>query len=149
MRNSGAAPIWSGLLIAALIIIPVPAPAQQAIEPRQYQKLQQQVEQLRSDAAPRRSKLWKFSALALAGALAADTATSWGRAELNPLIRSQGGRFDARSFGLKAGIAGGGLLAQYLLLRQAPQAEKAAAWTNFGAAGLLGAAAIRNHQANR
>lgn len=133
----------------ASLVFPALSSAQQAMEPQQYQNLQQQVEQLRSDAPVRRSLLWKLSAVALAGALAADTASSWGRPELNPLVRGQAGRFDGRSFGLKAGIAGGGLLAQYLLLRKAPQAEKAAAWTNFGAAGLLGAAAIRNHQANR
>jgi hypothetical protein len=148
MRNSRVAQIWCGMVMVSLAL-PTISPAQQVLDPQQYQHLQQQVEQLRADAPVKRSKLWKFSALALAGALAADSASSWGRPELNPLVRGNAGRFDARSFGLKASIAGGGLLTQYLLLRKAPQAEKAAAWTNFGAAGLLGAAAIHNYQARR
>ncbi|MDX2179394.1 MAG: hypothetical protein SFV18_07370 [Bryobacteraceae bacterium] len=95
---------------------------------------------------PRKPKMrfWKASALVLAGALAADTASSWGRPELNPLVRGGGGRFDARSFGIKAGIAGGGLAIQYFLLKRSPQAERAAAYANFTAAGTLGYAAARN-----
>ena len=147
MRNSRRR-IWGAVAMVALAM-PTVAPAQQVMDPQQYQQMQQQVAQLRAEAPVKRSRLWKLSALALAGALAADSASSWGRPELNPLVRGNAGRFDGRSFSLKAGIAGGGLLAQYVLLRRAPQAEKAAAWTNFGAAGLLGAAAIRNYQANR
>jgi hypothetical protein len=96
------------------------------------------------DAPPRKMKFWKASALALAGALAADTASSWGRVELNPLVRGGAGRFDARSFGIKAGIAGGGLALQYLLLKRAPQAERAAACSNFAAAGVLTYGAVHN-----
>jgi len=101
------------------------------------------------EAPKRKMRFWKASALVLAGALAADTASSWGRPELNPLVRGQGGRFDARSFGIKAGIAGGGLALQYFLLKRAPHAERAAAYSNFAAAGTLAYGAARNWSLGR
>lgn len=93
---------------------------------------------------PEGRRLWKWSAVVLAGALAADSASSWNRYEANPLLRSADGRFQGGNLALKAGIAGGGLLAQWLILRKRPEAARAASTVNFSAAGLLGGAAIHN-----
>ncbi len=92
----------------------------------------------------RPSKLWRLSVAALAAGSAADAWNSYGRPELNPLLRSPGGIFSARGIGIKAAVAGGGVAAQWLVLRRRPDAARAAAITNFGVAGLFTGVAVRN-----
>lgn len=92
----------------------------------------------------RPSKLWRFSVAALAASSAADAWSSYGRTEANPLLRSPGGTFSARALGIKAAIAGGGVAAQWLVMRKRPESANAAAITNFGMAGLFTGVAARN-----
>ena len=92
----------------------------------------------------RPSKLWRFSVAALAAGSAADAWSSYGRTEVNPLLRSPSGTFSARALGIKAAIAGGGVAAQWIVLRKRPESARVAAITNFGMAGLFTGVAARN-----
>ncbi len=112
-------------------------------------ELRQQVEVIRNEESSHRSRSWKISAIVLVGALAADAATSWGKHEINPLVPTGGGTFGGRSFGLKAGVTGGTLVAQYFLLKKQPHAERAATFANFGLSGLLTSAAVSNARMSR
>ncbi len=95
-------------------------------------------------AETRAASLWKTSVAVLAGATAADAATSIGRVELNPLLRSADGRFHARGVAIKAAITGGAVAAQWLMLRNNSKAGKYAAAANFAAASLFAGVAARN-----
>lgn len=88
---------------------------------------------------------WKLSAFCTAAAFAADTHSSWGRMEMNPLLRSSNGQFGLQGMSVKALIAGGAIGAQYALLRKHPKAEKYGIVTNFILAGFVGTAAVSNY----
>jgi hypothetical protein len=104
------------------------------------------VEMPRYEHASKRSNFWKASLAMLAASSAADAASSWGRLEANPLLRSSNGRFGWHGIALKAAIFGGVAGAQYLLLKKNPGAEKWGAATNIVLSGVLTSAAISNHQ---
>lgn len=95
---------------------------------------------------PRSRRWWLTSVAALVGANAADVASSYGRQEANPLLRSGAGRFNARSAGIKIGIVGGVLALQSFALRKAPEAHRTLAITNFAGAGAMAAIAAKNWQ---
>lgn len=99
----------------------------------------------------RPSRLWRWSVAALAAGSATDAWSSFGRHEANPLLRDQRGQFSGRAIGIKAAIAGSGVAAQWLVFRRRPEAARAAAFTNFGMAGLFTGVAVRNRSltANR
>lgn len=118
---------------------------EQTVDHTRHAQLRQQVAQIRDDAPAPRSLNWKLSTVALLAAFALDTHSSWGKLEANPLLRGQGNRFDGRSFGIKAGITGGSLLGQYLLLRKAPSVEPVATFANYAVAGTMTGVAIRNY----
>lgn len=77
------------------------------------------------------------------GATSADAATSWGRVELNPLLRNSRGEFGARGLALKFGIFGGVELTKWSLLRKGHRGR----WVrslSLAPAVAFGAAAARN-----
>lgn len=90
-------------------------------------------------------KLWRWSAVALAAATAADSHSSYGMRELNPLLRGSGKRFDAGSAALKAGAVGAFLLGQRLFHRGRPGQMKSWAALNFSMAATTGAFAAHNY----
>jgi hypothetical protein len=90
----------------------------------------------------RGKRLWKWSVGVLAAANAADTMTSMGRYELNPVLGA--GRFGPRATGLKIGISAAMIGAQYLILRRRPQAMRKAAFVNFAMAGATAGVAALN-----
>ncbi|MBK7928347.1 MAG: hypothetical protein IPJ98_12890 [Bryobacterales bacterium] len=107
------------------------------------------VERLRTEPPPQRplappTRLWKASLAALAIATAADLATSLGKRELNPALRSADGRFGARGVAIKSLVTGSSLAGQWFLVRRSPQAAPYAAVANFGMAGVFSAAALHN-----
>lgn len=90
--------------------------------------------------------LWRASVAALAVTNIMDAKSSWGKRELNPALAGSGGTFGARGALLKAGIVGGAVALQFLILRHGPSKSlcRALAAINFGGAGLVGSAAVRN-----
>jgi hypothetical protein len=87
--------------------------------------------------------VWRASQALLAGANAADTATSWGKYESNPLLRT-GQRFGYGSMAIKLGILGGGLAAQHFIARKYPNQTPYLATANLAATAVLAAAAAHN-----
>jgi hypothetical protein len=99
-----------------------------------------------ASGAQRRSRwraAWRVSQAVLAGADAADAASSWGKNEMNPLVRV-GGRFSYGSLAIKLGALAGGLAAQHYIVRKAPERMPLLASANLAIAGLLGSIAARN-----
>lgn len=90
-------------------------------------------------------KLWWGSVAAVIAASSVDAHSSWGRQELNPVLRDSNGRFAVKGVALKAAIAGGVVAAQWFMMRRNPKAAKYAAVTNFGMASLFGYVAIHNY----
>ena len=79
----------------------------------------------------------------LAGADAADAASSWGKIEANPLVRS-GHTFSYGSLAIKIGAVTAGMAAQHYILRMAPNKAPLFATTNLAAAAMLGVVAQHN-----
>jgi len=96
-----------------------------------------------ADKPARWQTVWRISQALLAGADAADAASSWGKHETNPLMRT-GQRFGYGSLAIKLGALTGGVVAQHLILRRAPYQTPLFASANLGGAVLLGVAAEHN-----
>ena len=91
-------------------------------------------------------KLYRASLFALAGAQAADIATSWGRQELNPFLTpgSPNARFGPRAFGLKSAFLSSSLVFQSFAIRRNPRLRRPFAFVNFISAAALSAVALAN-----
>lgn len=86
-----------------------------------------------------------MSVVAVLAAQAADSASSWGAIELNPILAPQRGmRFDGRAAGIKFGITGALLLTEYVVVRRNPDRGRAFAKLNWGLAAVTSAIAVRN-----
>lgn len=96
----------------------------------------------------RSKKLFAISLAALTTAALADTATSWGKAESNPVLGQS--RFGAGQTGIKIGLVSAALAGQFILVRHR-SAHTANAFTaiNFASAGVLGVIAYRNSTVSR
>ena len=80
--------------------------------------------------------IWKASLAAVVAGNAGDAATSWGKGETNPGLRTgTPGVFGARSIAIKGGITTAVLIPQLILKHR--HAEKAMAIVNFTAARCL------------
>lgn len=91
------------------------------------------------------SRLWMASSIALIAATSADMASSWGRYEANPMLRSADGRFGARGVSIKLAITGAMIVPQMFIMRQSPGAQRLFTIANFAQAGLYTSVAIRNY----
>ena len=96
-----------------------------------------------ASAESRWSKIYHWSAVALVASSTADVASSVGKLEANPLLRSGDGRFGARGAGIKLGACVAVLLIQNRA-RKSGKSEKPMAIANFAVSGLYGGAAIHN-----
>ncbi|MGO4880767.1 MAG: hypothetical protein ACLP59_08100 [Bryobacteraceae bacterium] len=96
-----------------------------------------------ADRAVRWRTIWRVSQALLAGADAADAASSWGKNEANPLVRA-GQRFSYGSLAIKLGAVSGCLAAQHYILRKAPEETPFFATANLAAAAVLGGVAAHN-----
>lgn len=99
-----------------------------------------------ASAAERRSRwhtVWRVSQVLLAGAETADIASSWGKNEANPLVRS-GRRFSYGSLAIKLGALSGGLAVQHYIVRRHPEQARVFASSNLAVAAMLGVVAERN-----
>jgi hypothetical protein len=90
------------------------------------------------------SKVWVASCLTLLAATSVDMASSWGRYEANPMLRSSDGRFGAKGVSMKLLFAGATLTPQYLL-RHKQGSQKLFTIANFLQTGLYTGVAIRNY----
>lgn len=93
--------------------------------------------------APKPDKLWKVSMATVAGAEVADVASSWGLYELNPVLGR--GQFGLRQASIKGGVAGAGLVAEWILVKKWPKFSRTFRWVNFGVSAELGAVAWHNY----
>jgi hypothetical protein len=96
-----------------------------------------------ADRPSRWRAVWRVSQAMLAGADAADAASSWGKNEANPLVRA-GQRFSYGSLAIKMGALTGGMVAQHYILRKAPNKTPLFASTNLAAAAMLAVVAEHN-----
>jgi hypothetical protein len=94
-------------------------------------------------------KRWMWSAIALTAASFADVHSSWGKSEANGLLRSSNGTFGAKGLGIKAGMVGGILLGQHLIVSKNPKLAGATTFANYGMAGLKLSVATRNYQISK
>jgi len=79
----------------------------------------------------------------LAGGEAADAASSWGKNEANPLVRT-GQHFSYGSMAIKLGALGAGMVTQRYILSKSPNKAPLFAATNVAAAAMLGVVAEHN-----
>lgn len=93
-------------------------------------------------AESRWTKVYRASVTAVAAASIADAATSLGKGESNPALRSPGGTFGARGIEIKLAIVAGSTAIGWLVTRHHSRAIPAIA--NCGMAGVYGAIALRN-----
>jgi hypothetical protein len=92
-------------------------------------------------------RLWKISVLALVAANALDFASSRGRMEANPLMRTPNGSFSwQRGLMVKTSVSAVTITMQMLMMRKSRDAsgERAAAIVNLGSAAAIGGIAAHN-----
>ena len=87
--------------------------------------------------------VWGASVGAMLGATAMDAATSVGKYESNPLLRSADGKFGLRGMAIKGGLAGFTLIPQ-IFLRNHKELRTKLAIANFIQAGVFSGVAIHN-----
>lgn len=103
-----------------------------------------QIPQITGQPAPAGKALWIASLAALGAASVLDATSSWGKPELNPLLRGSDGHFGPRSATIKLSVAAAGSLFQWLVLRKHPKGYRAAAIGNIGVAAAFTGASIHN-----
>jgi hypothetical protein len=104
-----------------------------------------------ASAADRQSRwriLWHVSQAMLAGANVADAASSWGKTEANPLVRT-GVSFSYGSLAIKLGVMSGGLAAQHYVQHKMPAKTPLFASANLATAAMLAVVADHNMHVSR
>ncbi len=96
-----------------------------------------------AERSSRWHRVYRVSQLLLAGGNAADVASSWGKNEANPLVRT-GQRFSYGSLAIKMGTLAGSLAVQHLVVRHHPAAVPFLASGNLAASAMLGVVAAHN-----
>jgi hypothetical protein len=96
-----------------------------------------------ADKPSRWRAVYRVSQAMLAAANAADAASSWGKNEADPLVRT-GRSFNYGSLAIKLGALTAGMAAQHHILRKTPNKTKLFASTNLAAAAMLGLVAEHN-----
>jgi len=89
------------------------------------------------------NKVWAASIAALLGGTTMDAASSWGKSESNPLLRSANGTFGMKGLMIKGGLAGA-MIAPEIMMRNNEDAKKKLAIVNFVAAGVFSAVVFHN-----
>lgn len=98
-------------------------------------------------AVAKHSRLWRWSAAALALASVLDASSSIGLHEDNPVLGT--GQFGMRAAAIKGGLVFGSLALQYWAARKHPSLEKPASIVNFSVAAGLTGIAIHNLRVQR
>ncbi len=93
----------------------------------------------------RTKKLFAASVAAMTSAATADAASSWGKAESNPVLGQS--RFGMAQTSIKIGLVSAAIGGQYFIMRHhGAHAAAGFAAVNFVSAGVLGAVAYHNSQ---
>lgn len=96
------------------------------------------------------NELYRFSQIALASTSALDAHSSWNKPELNPVLRSEDGRFRWRGIAIKAAVTGGVLSGSHFLKRRGEKKLAAVVNLTLSAAFIyLSVRNYRNFQPNR
>ena len=91
----------------------------------------------------RTKRLYHASLAAVTTAAMADAVTSWGKAEMNPVLGQ--GRFGVGQAGMKIGLVSAAMAGQFFLMRHhGGRAAAGFAAVNLASAGVLGAVAYHN-----
>jgi hypothetical protein len=96
-----------------------------------------------ADRSSRWRAVWHVSQSLLVAGNTADIATSWGKYETNPLLRT-GSRFSYGSMAIKLGMMMGGLTVQHYVARKFPNRIPYFASANLALTGVLGIVAAHN-----
>lgn len=91
----------------------------------------------------RSATVWKISIATMLAATAFDAASSWGKSEQNPLLRSSNGTFGAKGLAVKASLAGISLVPQ-LIFRNNMGLRKIFTIINFGDTAMFTAIGAHN-----
>lgn len=94
----------------------------------------------------RAKRFWVFSVAGLAAANTFDVGSSWGKHELNGMLRSQDGTFGPRGTAAKIGLQGVFMATESLFVRHDTRGtrHRLAAWINLAAGAAITAVAARN-----
>ena len=96
-----------------------------------------------ADRPGRWRALWHASEALLVAGNTADAATSWGKYETNPMLRT-GSRFSYGSLAIKLGMVTGTIAVQHYVVRKSPNQVRYFAPANLAAAVAFGAIAAHN-----
>lgn len=96
------------------------------------------------EAARPGKRRWWVSVAAVAAASVMDMQSSWGRREVNPILRGPDGRFGARGAVVKSSMVGVSWGLQLLLLERKPRMSSAFSGANLGLAAWMAGVAVRN-----
>ncbi len=141
-KHSLLSPMIAHAVLALGLLVAVPAVRADSVETVELHAQLSQANQTRRQAKWKRIYHWSLAALA--SGVAHDSASSWQKFEANPLLCDRYGRFSHRGLTIKAGLAAGSAVTGYLIVRKYPYGARAAAITNFAAAGMLHSVAAHN-----
>ena len=96
-----------------------------------------------ADRPSRWHAVWRVSQAMLVAGNTADIASSWGKYETNPLLRT-GARFSYGSMAIKLGMMTGSLAVQQYIAHKHPDRIPYFASANLAVAGVLGIVAFHN-----
>jgi len=90
-------------------------------------------------------KRWMLSLAPLVASQALDASSSWGMRELNPALAGSDGRFGMKAAGIKFGVVGGLIGAEYFLVKKYPASAKFFSIVNISTAGVTAGLAWHNY----
>lgn len=87
-------------------------------------------------------KQWKISTIALVAGTTSDAVTSYGMYELNPVLKSQDGKFENKALSIKYALAGATILMEYKMKNH----RKICTILNYGSTAMFGITAWHNQK---
>lgn len=88
---------------------------------------------------------WKISVAPLVASQALDVSSSYGMRELNPILASPNGGFEAKGATIKLGVTGAVVGAEYLIVRKYPRTGRVIAKLNWTTGIVTTGFAIHNY----
>ena len=108
--------------------------------------IHQPVEDTARAAAMKTSlKTWQLSLAPLVASQALDASSSYGMRELNPLLTSPNGGFEAKALSIKLGMTAAAVGVEYLIVRKHPGAARRLAALNWATGVVTAGFAVHNY----